>query len=295
MRLLVLVTLAAVLASCADPSPSAPAVDPAPPASAAEPALATSGPVTTAGPVRYETSTMVIDAGPDPELCLGVVLESLPPQCDGPAVLGWSWDEVDGEEAADGVRWGEYRVVGTWDGEALTLTEPPGPPEPPPPGPADARRLDTPCPPPPGGWAVVDPATATQLGLDAAMTYARSQPDFSASWYDRSTSAAAAGNSPERHILNVRFTGDVARHEAELRSRFGGRLCVSAGGRPYDELEAIQREVHDELGALWTSIDEIRSVVVTAVPVVEPGMPAALDERHGPGVVEVQGALQPVG
>lgn len=51
-----------------------------------------------------------------PQLCLGAVAESYPPQCSGPEITGWDWNAVDGEETASGVTWGAYAVTGTWDG-----------------------------------------------------------------------------------------------------------------------------------------------------------------------------------
>ncbi len=59
-----------------------------------------------------------------PMFCLGGVLESYPPQCDGPEIVGWDWDAVDGAEEANGVTWGAYALQGTWDGERFTLTRP---------------------------------------------------------------------------------------------------------------------------------------------------------------------------
>lgn len=63
-----------------------------------------------------EFTDTIIDDGSGPELCLGAVEESLPPQCDGPVIKGldmsgWS-DEL------DGVRWGERTVTVTWPPEA---------------------------------------------------------------------------------------------------------------------------------------------------------------------------------
>lgn len=66
----------------------------------------------------------VLDDGTGPELCLGMVLTSLPPQCGGASVIGWDWASVEHEERA-GVRWGGYRLVGTYDRATFTLTEPP--------------------------------------------------------------------------------------------------------------------------------------------------------------------------
>jgi hypothetical protein len=59
-----------------------------------------------------------------PQLCLGAVAESYPPQCGGPEVVGWDWDAVDLEESASDVTWGTYAVVGTWDGTRFTVTQP---------------------------------------------------------------------------------------------------------------------------------------------------------------------------
>lgn len=55
-----------------------------------------------------------------PQLCLGAIAESYPPQCSGPEVVGWDWATVDGEESASGVTWGAYAVTGTWDGTEFT-------------------------------------------------------------------------------------------------------------------------------------------------------------------------------
>ncbi|MFI2362796.1 hypothetical protein [Promicromonospora sp. NPDC019610] len=66
----------------------------------------------------------VLQEGDDPpELCLGGVAESYPPQCGGPEIVGWDWDAVDAEESAQGTTWGTYTVEGTWDGETFDLTE----------------------------------------------------------------------------------------------------------------------------------------------------------------------------
>ncbi len=59
-----------------------------------------------------------------PQFCLGGVMESYPPQCQGPEIVGWDWDDVDGAETAGGVTWGAYALQGTWDGERFTLTQP---------------------------------------------------------------------------------------------------------------------------------------------------------------------------
>lgn len=67
----------------------------------------------------------VMDVGGSAELCLGAVMESWPPQCNGIPLKGWSWDGVDGSESEGESRWGTYAVQGTYDGESLTVTDPP--------------------------------------------------------------------------------------------------------------------------------------------------------------------------
>ncbi|HTE70326.1 MAG TPA: hypothetical protein VK942_16470, partial [Actinomycetes bacterium] len=65
---------------------------------------------------RYETTATVLESRDHgPELCLGVVANSLPPQCRGLPIPNWRWDQVDGQESHGGATWGEYHLVGTYD------------------------------------------------------------------------------------------------------------------------------------------------------------------------------------
>lgn len=71
---------------------------------------------------------MVMQKGTEPpQLCLGAVMESYPPQCTGPALRNWDWSRVDDEEGASGYTWGSYLVTGTWDGVQFTQTKDPIP------------------------------------------------------------------------------------------------------------------------------------------------------------------------
>jgi hypothetical protein len=59
-----------------------------------------------------------------PEVCLGPVAESYPPQCSGPELVGWDWADHDGMFERQGqIRWGQFALTGTWDGERLTATD----------------------------------------------------------------------------------------------------------------------------------------------------------------------------
>ena len=80
-----------------------------------------------------------------------------------------------------GTTWGEYHVVGTYDGEVFTVTET-GPPT------ARTKRstcYDNPCPEPEGGWVVRDPDRSTQDHVGPAQAYAKRQPGYVISWVDQ--------------------------------------------------------------------------------------------------------------
>lgn len=115
----VAVTALLVLSGCSADAGSSPAPTNSPTGlPATEPFVAPpEGPVTAAG--------MVIDAGGDVEICLGIVMESYPPQCVGVPVDGWRWDQVEGSESSGEVTWGSYAARGTYDGERFVLTESP--------------------------------------------------------------------------------------------------------------------------------------------------------------------------
>lgn len=102
-------TLGLVLAGCADDGAvlAAPAPDPL------------------GEPQRYTTSAFIIQQGDEPpELCLSTVMESNPPQCGGPTVVGLDWADVPDAETVMGVTFGSAWVVGTYADETFTLTEP---------------------------------------------------------------------------------------------------------------------------------------------------------------------------
>lgn len=115
VALLAAVTAALVLlGACATgpgdaPPASGPAVDP--PADV----IAAPGPVGGQG-------TVIQSGDAPPEFCLGPVMESYPPQCSGPELVGWDWNAADGEETSGDVTFGAYAVFGGWDGVKLTVT-----------------------------------------------------------------------------------------------------------------------------------------------------------------------------
>ena len=279
-RIAYLLLAPALAAGCAAQQPAAPP--------AAEPE-----------PQPYAVSTTVLESPEHgPQLCLGGVAESYPPQCGGPDVVGFDWADVEGEESANGTTWGTYGLVGTWDGERLTLTEPPGGPDsvPRPEGPPEPD-FTTPCEPPEGGWAVVDDTLAGEEHRGAATAYANEQPDFGGAWLDRGTSfAGARPDDANAGVLTVSFTGDLDRHESQLRHRYGGPMCVVEAEHSQAELIELQAAVHDALPgvALGSSADAVRGVVEVMVPVVDDDVVERIEAIDDDGLVRAYGMLVPV-
>ncbi len=270
------VVVAAVIAGCGDDA-----------------TVATGG--TPGGSDRPYTVTTTVLESPEhgPQLCLGGVAESLPPQCGGPDIVGWDWESVADEESELGTTWGVYAVIGTYDGEQFTLTEPPQPGTHQSAGRTDELPPTTPCDTPPGGWAVVDPSTATDEAMFAAQEYAYAQPSYSVMWLDQSINPALAdgtdpselmlANDPTKLILNVRFTSDLQLHEERLRTVWGGALCVSKGERTESELLAIQEEVQKQPGVLGSGAGNVDGVVDVSVIVDDGTLQRQFDERFGRG------------
>jgi hypothetical protein len=71
------------------------------------------------------TGTVLQQDGGPAMFCLGAVAESYPPQCSGPDITNWTWDDVEGSESANGTTWGAYALQGEWNGRQFTVTAPP--------------------------------------------------------------------------------------------------------------------------------------------------------------------------
>jgi hypothetical protein len=249
---------------------------------------------------RYQaTSTVLQNRAHGPELCLGAVLDSFPPQCGGLPIVNWRWDRVGGEQVASGTTWGVYRVVGTYDGASFTvvqahLASPSA-------GERPTGGFESPCARPAGGWEVPDPARSSEQFLEPVRRAAHAEPDFAGMWL--SYLEPMGGNvaeDPGELVLNVTFTGDLERHQTELRSLWGGRLCVARQQRSYQDLLRIQRELQGDAGAelglrvLTTGIDEAGNRVSLSVVVLDTRARDALEARYGADAVHATAALEPV-
>jgi len=288
MRRLLLAAIALLLAGCAasDPGSDAPAQ------------------TVQAQQRRYQATATVLQS-PDhgPELCLGVVLDSFPPQCGGAPIPNWRWDQVEGEQAANGTTWGRYQLVGIYDGASFTVLRAALPPPASRPS-AEERFKDEPkpaCPEPEGGWEVPDPARRSERYLEPVDRVARAAPDFAGLWL--SYLEPMGGNvaeDPGEFVLNVAFTGELAGHQAELRRRWGGRLCVTRQQRSYRQLLGIQRELQGDVGAdlglrvLGTGIRESTNAVSLMVVVLEERAREAIEARYGSGAVQMTAVLTPL-
>lgn len=269
-------------------------------------ALAACGTQPAAQPRRYTADLTVLENPKHgPQLCASVNY-SMPPQCGGPDIVGWDWNTVK-HDAKGGVRWGSYRVVGTWDGSRLTLTERARPATPDV-GPGDKADFASPCPAPEGGWRPVDPGKATSARMEQALSMGRSAKGYAGSWLDQSYLDTIKGydgskpewvekyaNNPKRLVLNFRFTGDLAAREAWLREVWGGALCVSKAEHSQAKLLTIQQRLHKEVkGVHGSGPDVMTNRLHAGVWVLTEALQREVDQKYGKGVVVLRGILAPL-
>ena len=300
-QLLGLAAALLVLSSCGDAEPPDVTAEPStsPTYTPVAGAMPTSIPAAT-GPVRTTMPVTILDDGDGPELCHGV-LQSLPPQCGGPPVIGWSWADHQGEfEEAAGVRWGEFAVTGTFDGAEFTVTRAvPAAEYDAPPGQSDEPDFTTPCPEPAGGWRVLDPAKTTHETMEATFEAARHLPRYADAWLDQSRNPAYGQeegaeermNDPAYVTINVRVTRGADVADAELRKIWGGALCVTQADHTEKELHGIQQELNDLPGMLSTSSRDDR--VDVEVIHDDGSLQAWADATYGAGLVRISSALVP--
>jgi hypothetical protein len=230
---------------------------------------------------RYQaTATVLQSRDHGPELCLTGMAGWLP-ACRGLPIPNWRWDQVEGEQAAGSTIWGRYRLVGTYDGASFTVSRADlAPPERQPSHQEQFKDEPKPgCPEPAGGWQVPDPARRSEGYLEPVTRAARAEPDFAGVW--------------------LSYLAPMGNKVAEVRPRWGGRLCVTRQQRSYRELLRIQRELQGDVGAdlglrvLGTGIRESANAVTLMVVVLEERAREALDARYGTGAVQATAVLTP--
>lgn len=230
------------------------------------------------GEVRTQGLVMVLDDGDGPEMCLGGVAESYPPQCGGPALTDFEWGDV-GFEEASGVRWGSYALTGTFDGTAFTVTDA-----------IPAALYDVMAEPEQDPLAAAcddatttDTAKATPEDMDATLAAASALPTYATAWL--------TGNT-----INVAVTEDADGAEAELRRTWGGMLCVTTVERTEADLNAINQELQGALGEQLLTSGSFAPDSLDAQVVFDDGsIQDWADETYGDGLVRISSALVPVG
>ena len=259
----------------------------------------------------YTAITTVIDRPESgPMLCLSGQLDSAPPICGDVPVLGLDWEATTGALHNGNVTWMERALVkGTFDGSSLTLTEAPRV--------AtdvefssafDHRNGPIPCREPVDGWpadgARFPPGSDYNEYIQRVDNYTSAAPDWGGTWVEFGDSPTDIASHPEKVILVELFTGDLARHETDLRAIWPGALCVAASTMASAKLEALAAKIsQDEQSAgsldpvMRSSgiVDYTRDAIRVSVPVASPSIQAAFDAKYGPGLVVVEGALKPVG
>lgn len=283
--------------------------EPAPPGGSAspggstlpEPEPADDALLTTGYPVT------ILDDGDGPELCLGGVLTSYPPQCGGPRLVGWDWADHEGAyEESQGVRWGDFVVIGRYDGEEFAVervldeADWPAPDH-------SGTDFTSACLEPEGGWRVVDPELTTEETMAEVFEVAATLEGYAGAWLDQSINPAfsddslpsaeyeEALNDPELTVVNVVVTGDPETAEQQLREVWGGALCVSVNDRTESDLVAIQDELSGVLPGVTASWTDVTSGRVVLELVYDDGaLQRQVDEEYGVGVVHIESALVPV-
>jgi hypothetical protein len=258
-------------------------------------------PVGTTAQQHYEVDAMVLeDAHHGPELCVypvaTVVTPSSVPGCSGPPVVGWDWSKAPDPQHAEGATYGKYHLVGTYDGVAFTLTEPPTAYR----EPSARPRPDfaTPCPTPAGGWRITNPARVRSIDdFNAFRSAAESSADYAGMWIDSKspTKSAVTGFG----IINVAFTGGVDAHRLQLAALWGGPLCVLQRPHAYSELEKVRDELSGVAGQklglqiITVGPDDAADTVVARVIAATPATQRAVDDVYD-GVVHIESVLRPL-
>jgi hypothetical protein len=223
-------------------------------------------------------------------------MTSYPPQCDGVVLRNWDWAEAEGEETSGDTRFGDYHVVGTYDGKGFTLAQPPeSPQQRPDPYPDE---ISTPCEEPEEGWRASDPSKVSRRAHEAAYVAAGREPDYSGGWVDYMVEPVGeTGATPDNVILTLAFTGNLARHTEDARELWGGPLCVHQFERTLDELLGILDELSqrgEEIGLLDSGVSETTNQVIAGVIVADDALREEMKTAYGEGTVLLDPGLTPV-
>ncbi|WP_380156304.1 hypothetical protein [Kineococcus sp. R86509] len=259
-------------------------------------------------PGPFEATGFVLqDESHGPQLCVGGIAMSLPPQCGGPDLMGWDFASLPAGsyESVLQSRYGSFVITGTPQGDAIRLTAPARPASP-----ADLEdqtrgpepSFTSPCPEPVGGWQPLDPARTTEEALQAASVRAEAVSGYGLLWIDQPTvtpeelgAGSETANDPLRYVLNVSTTGDLAEMESAVRAVWGGALCVSAAAHSAAELTSVRDALDGPealLPLLDLQLDQLAGQVTATALLAREGDQRRLDEQYGAGVVRLGSVLR---
>ncbi|WP_439937001.1 hypothetical protein ACS3YM_13785 [Nocardia sp. N13] len=228
------------------------------------------------GPVSTHGLVTVLDDGDGPEMCLGAVAESYPPQCGGPELDGFDFGDV-GAESAAGVTWGSYALIGTFDGTTFTVTDstPAALYDPMAEEPVDG--LEAACSVPGGSGG----GRTSPEDMDATLAAASALPGYATAWLTGDT-------------INVAVTEDATGAEATLRETWDGGLCVTTVERTDADLNAINQELQAALGEQLLTSGSFAPDSLDAQVVFDDGsIQDWADATYGDGLVTITSALVP--
>lgn len=189
-------------------------------------------------------ATILAQGDGEPQLCLGGVAESYPPQCSGLTLVGLDWADVADAETASGTTWGTGWAVGRYDADAGTFTltrpvttDPPSGVSAPEPLPTEFPALcDDPF---RGGDEAFDAGSAEGMAAQEQLTSTAAALDGYVGLYVSDGSGA----------FNVLVQGDAEAAHTALRQVWPGWLCVSTSdGAAEADVLAAQEALHQQLG-----------------------------------------------
>jgi hypothetical protein len=103
---------------------------------------------------------------------------------------------------------------------------------------------------------VVDKTKVTDEG--ALLAAAKAQPDFGGVWFDDLADTEGGHQDLSKGVFTVSFTGDLDRHEIELRKVWGGPLCITQAPATKRALDAaVDQLLTDQQGGRFDGLDRL--------------------------------------
>jgi len=229
-----------------------------------------------------------------PVVCFAQVAEGYPPECDGPLILGMDWEEMPNQRQAQDVRWGEARVVGTYDGQAFTLSRPPMAPTFPV-EPDGGIGLD------PRAQLCAEPYADGGSPWDGTSEEAEQGRREAARILESKSGYASSFVTEQGSVLNVLVVpgSDLVALREDLREVWSGGLCVQSRSAPprdavYDAMDALGRASLPELYS-WSAAPEggLNVEVLLADDDTVNAVHQAVSAYVDPDDVHINGALVP--